>query len=1082
MCHTFNSRKLISFSKQELFEIRNANKSVIKNSLSQSVKENLKNSKIAKTRGPRGGVNNVNKIYTRITNRKYTLQKQKCTSVNYENLITLGIEHLEISNDKTVKNQNQINPNNLTQIKIDKRQDNCSKWLEFAVINARSIRNKAIVICDYVVENNIDILAITETWLRENDDLDSIGNITPDGYKFISCPRKSGIGGGVALLFKSQLNAKKCEVHSFNTFELLEVTCVLSNKPVHIYVVYRPPPNNKNGLKSSDFFDEFTSFASAIAASHHDVLIVGDINLHLDKKENKDACEFITILDSYELEQHVNEPTHTLGHILDVVISKKHSQLVESVSVSDQGISDHFVVKFNILDKKPSPVEKTVSYRDIKSIDLDKFKADIKNLPLLNQTSQSLSDIVTQYDHGLHSVLETHAPVVTKTYTIRPNTKWYNSNLRQSKVIKRRLERKWLKSGNLKDKEAYRKQCKLVHHLLYKARTDFYSQKILETNNDKKAFFKTAKGILNFKTDNSLPSDNADEPLPDRFGNYFMDKIVKIRSIILEQSDQGAITLASEELFPGAKNLDYLSEFEPATQEEVRKIITGSSSASCDLDPIPTPLLKSCLEEILPAVTNIINLSLSNSKVPVEMKKAIVIPLLKKSTLDPEILKNYRPVSNLNFVSKLIEKLVASRLNNHLQKHDLMESMQSAYRKFHSTETALLRVKNDILTAFEQKKLVALVLLDLSAAFDTIDHKTLLNRMATRFGVSGSALAWFSDYLTGRCQVVSINNTTSQPKQLSFGVPQGSVLGPILFTIYTVPVGDIARRHGLGHHFYADDSQLYLAFKPGADLDNQLEVLETCIRDIRQWMAANLLKLNDDKTEVLLLGSPHNLKKLDKIAVCVGSSKVPSSFSVNNLGSVFDCNLDMDKFITKKCQSAIYYLQCISRIKKFLSIDAKRSLIHAFVTSRLDYANSLLYGSSQSSLARLQKIQNYAARIITGTKRSDHITPILKQLHWLPISKRIDFKILIHTFNSINGSAPSYLSDLLEPYSSIRHLRSNNEQLLKEHLCKTNYGSSSFKNAAPVLWNKLPLHLKSSDSISTFKKKLKTHLFDLYYC
>ena len=238
----------------------------------------------------------------------------------------------------------------------------------------------------------------------------------------------------------------------------------------------------------------------------------------------------------------------------------------------------------------------------------------------------------------------------------------------------------------------------------------------------------------------SLPSDDETEMLPARFSNFFMDKIVKIRSAIYSESDVSAMHLAKEDLFPDLKNDQTLKNFQPATEEEIRKIILASSSASCNLDPIPTPLLKICVEELLPTITKIVNVSLSSCTLPDSMKEALVTPLLKKVSLDPEVLKNYRPVSNLSFVSKIIEKVVATRLNEHLSRNNLMEHMQSAYRQFHSTETALLRVKNDILIALDQRKMVSLVLLDLSAAFDTIDHNILLRRMESRFGIAGSCL------------------------------------------------------------------------------------------------------------------------------------------------------------------------------------------------------------------------------------------------------------------------------------------------------------------------------------------------------
>ena len=235
------------------------------------------------------------------------------------------------------------------------------------------------------------------------------------------------------------------------------------------------------------------------------------------------------------------------------------------------------------------------------------------------------------------------------------------------------------------------------------------------------------------------------------------------------------------------------------------------------------------------------------------LMKAFLTPLIRKIILDCEIFKNYRPVSNLSFISKLVARVVC--VQEHLKTNNLYEIFQSAYRHLHSTETALLRVQNDLLQAVDNEGGAILVLLDLSAAFDTIDHQKLLNLSNQSFGIRGVALKWFESYLKDRTQTVQIGSCTSTPVTLKYGVPQGSVLGPILFTMYTTPLGNIIRKHGLNFHLYADDTQLYISFQPGVSVSKETAIscLEACIKDIQIWMTNNLLKLNDDKTELIVI-------------------------------------------------------------------------------------------------------------------------------------------------------------------------------------------------------------------------------------
>jgi hypothetical protein len=281
------------------------------------------------------------------------------------------------------------------------------------------------------------------------------------------------------------------------------------------------------------------------------------------------------------------------------------------------------------------------------------------------------------------------------------------------------------------------------------------------------------------------------------------------------------------------------------------KIINTMSSATCDLDPIPTNLVKKCIQAFLPIITLIVNMSLNTANVPNDLKKALIIPIIKKLMLDPEILKNYRPISNVPFISKVIEKCVATQLTSYITRNNLSCKWQSAYREGHSTETALIRVFNDILVALDAKQCVALVLLDLSAAFDTIDRPILLRRLQLFYGIKGKVLEWIGSYLKNRTQTVKINTSQSSEHANNYGVPQGSVLGPLLFSLYTAPLGKIIESSGLNFHLYADDTQLYFSFdaKVQQSVDDSLTMLKMCMDRIGIWMATNYLKLNNDKTE-----------------------------------------------------------------------------------------------------------------------------------------------------------------------------------------------------------------------------------------
>ena len=523
--------------------------------------------------------------------------------------------------------------------------------------------------------------------------------------------------------------------------------------------------------------------------------------------------------------------------------------------------------------------------------------------------------------------------------------------------------------------------------------------------------------------------------------------------------------------------------FKSVTQIEVKNIIKKAANKSCALDPLPTWMLKECVDLLLPSITNTINLSLLNGDVPSELKYAQIRPLLKKQGLDPEILKNYRPVSNLSFLSKVLEKVVAAELNEYLKGNNLSEPHQSAYTKLHSTETALMKVQSDIMHVLDTGNIALLILLDLSAAFDTIDHQVLLSRFQSVYGITGVALKWIASYLTNRHQSIVINDQTSTPLPLMFGVPQGSVLGPKFYTMYTKPLGDLIRHHGLHYHMYADDTQVYLSFRPrdSVEQDNALHRLEACLASIGSWMEENLLKLNGEKTEVMLFTTRH-FQHLHDVPVTIGDAVITPSESVKNLGVVFDRTMSMEKQVSSVCRSCYAHLRNIGQIRRSLNKDATRSLVRSMVTSRLDYCNVLLCAATISTTKKLQLVQNTAARIVTRTKLSEHITPVLRDLHWLPIKRRIEYKVIMHTFRALHGQSPSYISDLIVRYKPTRVLRSQNTTSLDIPRVQTaTYGDKSFKGMAYTHWKSLPSHMKEITDINIFKAMLKTYLFNEHY-
>ena len=595
------------------------------------------------------------------------------------------------------------------------------------------------------------------------------------------------------------------------------------------------------------------------------------------------------------------------------------------------------------------------------------------------------------------------------------------------------------------------------------AKRQYFSDIILLNCHKPRVLFKVINSALNAPQTAGVEASPA---VCEDFLRFFIDKVTLTRALISPPAFDPSLSVPCSAV---------LDTFQPVTLSFVQDIVSHLKPTGSPDDIVPPRLFKEVFPTVGTYFLKVINSSLSSGVVPVSFKHAVVQPLLKKPGLDPSVLANFRPISKLPFFSKILEKTVYSQLMDFLNKQNILEIFQSGFKTLHSTESALLRVFNDIFLATDSGHCVVLVLLDLTAAFDTVDHDILITRLEQWVGISGTALEWFRSYLSDRTFCVGLDDSVSSTAPLSCGVPQGSVLGPLLFSLYLLPLGSILRKHGISFHCYADDSQIYVPLKKSDSFC--VEPLLKCLQDIKDWMSLNFLNFNDKKTEVVVFGGTSVTPLVDLASLAQYRKPI-----VKNLGVVLDADLKFDSQIKAVAKSSFFQLRQLAKIKPVLQKKDFETVIHAFVTTRLDYCNGLYMGVSGSSIARLQLVQNAAARLLTGTKKYEHISPLLASLHWLPVHFRIHFKILLFAFKALNGLAPPYLSELLHPYTPSRSLRSADQLLLTVPKARLKLrGERAFSVAAPKLWNGLPLHIRQVSSLSDFKTLLKTHLFSLAF-
>ncbi|KAI2647091.1 putative RNA-directed DNA polymerase from transposon BS [Labeo rohita] len=383
--------------------------------------------------------------------------------------------------------------------------------------------------------------------------------------------------------------------------------------------------------------------------------------------------------------------------------------------------------------------------------------------------------------------------------------------------------------------------------------------------------------------------------------------------------------------------------------------------------------------------------------------------------------------------AKTLERVVFNQVSLFLAQNSSLDANQSGFRSGHSTETALLTVTEALRIAKADSRSSVLILLDLSAAFDTVNHQILLSTLSS-LGITGIPLRWFESYLTGRSFRVAWGGEVSKAHHLVTGVPQGSVLGPLLLSIYTTSLGPFIQAHGFSYHCYADDTQLYLSFQP--DDPTVAARISGCLADISEWMKEHHLQLKLAKTELLIFPATPTLQH--DFTINLGTLTITPSSSARNLGVIFDDQLPFKDHIAKTARSCRFALHNIRKIRPFLTEQATQLLVQALVISRLDYCNALL-------------------------------------------AARIKFKTLMLAYRQTTGSAPAYLHSLLPIYTPSRTLRSASERrLIVPSRRGTKSLSKTFSYTVPSWWNDLPTAIRNANSLTTFKRLLKTHLFRHY--
>jgi len=924
--------------------------------------------------------------------------------------------------------------------------------LKLIHMNAQSLIShaKQSEFIDTFLDSDIDIVAVSETWLKDN-----IQVVIP-GYNMFHVNRpEKRIGGGVAIFVKCNLDSKIVTQSTGEEgrpeFVIIEVQAGLNK--VLVACLYRPP---KIG-----YLDAFQDAIYNLSVNYKYTFVCGDLNARFGSgsDETKIICDLLSLCNLHCVPYGPTYHTADCNSNLDVICSNCPDMLIDYGQTIASGFSAHDLL-FAVYDLPvPYMPKQTITYRDFKNIDMENLNVDLLNAPWQNVYDESdIDSKLEKFNSILLDLMDKHAPLITLTLK-KSSQPWMTSEIRSLMKTRDKIRAKYLRTKKPEIKENFKLLRNQVKQKIRNAKAVFYYGKF--STGDSKKLWATVRSLNITSTPSKVEPVISSDKLNCHYASvssvHYPDQISEcIKKYVSQTAD---------------RKIDDKFHFKYILPEEIINSVNSIKSNAKGVDQIPIAFLKLCLILLLPVLDHLFNFCLQNSKFPSMWKMANILPIPKvKYPVEP---KDYRPISILCVLGKALEKIVHKQVCDYLSLNNMFPQYQSGFRNLHSTSTSLLRVADDIRQAMDSKLITLLVLLDLSKAFDCVHHGLLLSKLKF-LGFSDAVVGWFESYLLDRAHRVFVNEQDcSDWAFIDTGVPQGSVLGPLLFILYLIDLPMILSH--CKHHSYADDLQLYIHF-PLHSFNECLLNMQSDIANVIEYCTSHNLLLNISKTQPIIISTPRFLNKLNSQGVpqlTINNCVVPYFNSVNNLGLIFDSTLSWNDHCIKIAQKVFSTLAQLRRNFSYLPIKVRKLLVTSLVFSNFDYGSVLLTDLSVVNNIRLQRMQNACVRFISGASKFDHVTPIFRDLQILKIENRRTQAVALLIWKIIKTGQPKYLFEqyVFTSVTNSRATRSSRNmlQIPNHRLAKYN---KSFLITSIKVWNSLKLYDLQMYSYETVKRKI----------
>ena len=956
-----------------------------------------------------------------------------------------------------------------------KRMAKDSANTEFSILhlNIRSILSKYDDFKTYIrsLEHEFSIIGLTETWLNSSN----ANDFPLPNYHNTGMVRKNKQGGGVSLYINKSYQFRERFDLATNENDVIESQVIeLTAKPKNILIgiIYRPP----NG-KVEEFKECLSGLLQTLDLENKKCFLMGDFNLDLLKiEENRHIKDFTNIMFSSAFYPLISRPTrisNTSATLIDnIFVNKIEESYKCGILFTD--LSDHlpvFLTTSNSLRLKRCNAV-TIKQRLINEKTINRLCQDLEHQDW-NEV-YSFDDVQNAYDHFytiLYRLFDKNIPLVKPRSNLHDRGQkalWITKGILKSRKTKNILYKKFKKP--IKENEsiykAYRNKFNKVKNAAKKC---YYNKEFNEHKGNLRYQWKLINEVINknqlkpelqdcFVQNETLISDPTE--ISNKFNEYFVNVGPNLASKI-------AGTNVNLSTFLGKRLVNSIF-LDAVTENEVEfEIRQLSGNKSCGHDEIPPKLVKKIAKHIIRPLTYIYNQSFLTGIIPNDLKIAIVTPVFKAN--NKEEFSNYRPISVLPCFSKILEKLMYKRLLNYLEKENILFPSQYGFRKKHSTNLAAIELMTKISQAIDNNEYTAGVFLDLAKAFDTVNHEILLRKL-DHYGIRGIVHDWFKNYLINRQQIVKYKLVKSDSMTIKCGVPQGSVLGPLLFLIYMNDISKCSKI--LSFILFADDTNLFYSHK---NTDVLVKTMNQELRKITSWLSANKLSLNVKKTHFMIFKTKR--KKLNQtLSIEINNQKIHKVKCTKFLGLYIDDELSWKYHIDQITTKISKMTGIMARARHYLSTQTLKTIYNTMVYPYLTYCSVIWSSTYPTRLKSLFTIQKKLVRIMTFARFREESKPLFLALDILNIYELNLYLIALFMYSYFNNNLPEYFINYFRLNENIHSHDTRSASNIFIEYRRTNYGKFSLKYRGAQIWNNLPNTLKISKTYRSFKKSAKVYV------